>query len=127
MGEPAAVMGDRITGQCVHMIPGPSGGPVPSPPLPFSAPLTDGLATDVLIEGKPAVVAGSSGLNAPPHVGLHGTDPFLAAPSQRGKVVSASLTVSIGGKPAAKSGAACTCCLVAGQLMGSAVSVLIGG
>ncbi len=66
-------MGDKITGQCPnHLMPNPAtGAPQPSPPLPFSAPLTMGTVATVLIGGKPAAVAGSSGLNVPPHVGLH--------------------------------------------------------
>ncbi|PZS32181.1 MAG: hypothetical protein DLM59_08615, partial [Pseudonocardiales bacterium] len=73
MGTPAAVAGDQVTGTCaIHQIPNPaSGAPQPGPPFPFSAPLTLGLATRTLIAGKPAVVVGASGLNTPPHVGLH--------------------------------------------------------
>jgi uncharacterized Zn-binding protein involved in type VI secretion len=126
MGEPAAVMNDRIQGQCVHLVPSPSGA-APSPPLPFSAPLLQGLATRVLVGGQPAAVQGSSGLNTPPHVGLHGTDPFMAPPQQRGTVLGGSMTVLFEGKPAAKTGSPCTCCLVPGQLQGSATTVLVGG
>ena len=80
MGAPAVVMGDRITGLCPnHLIPGPLGAPVPSPPLPFSAPLLLGLVSTVLIGGKPAAVMNSSGLNTPPHVGLHPADPLRRA------------------------------------------------
>ena len=130
MGEPAAVMNDQIRGQCAghHVVPGPSGGPAPAPaPLPFSAPLLQGLAARVLIAGKPAAVQGSSGVNTPPHAGLHVTDPFVSPPQQRGTVVGGSGTVLIEGKPAAKTGSPCTCCVVPGQLQGSATSVLVGG
>ena len=76
MGRPAAVQGDKVTGMCAgHQIPGALGAPQPAPPLPFSAPLTDGLARSVLIGGKRAAVAGSSGRNSPPHAGLHASDP----------------------------------------------------
>ena len=127
MGQPAAVMGDRITGTClVHQMPNPASGvPQPAGPLPFSAPLTIGLATTVLIGGKPAAVQGSSGTNTPPHVGLHATDPFAVPTLQVGRVVSGSPTVLIEGKQAARTGAQVTCCVDVGQLVGSAATVLI--
>jgi uncharacterized Zn-binding protein involved in type VI secretion len=130
MGVPAVVMGDRIMGTCMgHQVPGPpTGNPIPAPPMPFSAPLLTGLATKVLIGGKPAAVVGSSGMNTPPHVGLHASDPFLAPPSQQGRVVAGSATVLIEGKPAAKTGGQCLICLgLPGQLVGTAATVLIGG
>ncbi len=78
MGSPAIVMNDRITGMCaIHQIPNPpSGAPQPGPPMPFSAPLLQGLEASVLIAGQPAAVLGSSGMNTPPHVGLHASDPI---------------------------------------------------
>jgi uncharacterized Zn-binding protein involved in type VI secretion len=128
MGAPAIVMGDKITGQCPnHMIPNPAtGAPQPSPPLPFSAPLLQGLVATVLIGGKAAAVATSSGMNTPPHVGLHPSDPFMAPPSEIGQVVSGSGTVMIGGKPAATAQSQCTCCTVPGTLVPTVTSVLIG-
>src|SRR4051794_32614264 len=100
MGTPAAVMGDRIQGTCVgHQIPMGPGNPGPAPPLPFSAPVTQGLATKVLIGGKPAVVLGASGLNMPSHVGLHPSDPFMAPLMQKGTVLQGSATVLFEGKP----------------------------
>jgi uncharacterized Zn-binding protein involved in type VI secretion len=130
MGEPAAVMNDRITGQClIHQIPNPAtGAPQPSPgPLPFSAPLLQALASTVLLGGKPAAVQGSAGINTPPHVGLHASDPYLLPTLQRGSIVGGSTTVFFEGKPAAKSGSPCQCCQQPGQLQGSVVSILIGG
>lgn len=130
MGQPACVMGDKVTGTCaVHQIPNPaSGAPQPAPPMPFSAPLTQSLATTVLIGGKPAVVAGSSGLNTPPHVGLHPSDPFMVPTSQTANVVAGSTSVLFDGKPAARTGSTCTICAgVPGQLVGTATTVLIGG
>jgi uncharacterized Zn-binding protein involved in type VI secretion len=130
MGEPAVVMGDRITGQClIHQVPNPAtGAPQPSPaPLPFTAPLAQSLATSVFAGGKPIAVQGSWGVNTPPHVGLHLSDPFAVPTRQRGTVVAASATVSIEGKPAAKSGSSVTCCLEPGQLAGTATTVMIGG
>jgi uncharacterized Zn-binding protein involved in type VI secretion len=128
MPGPAAVMGDRVTGMCVgHLMPGAFGAPQPSPPLPFAAPLTVGLAPTVLIGGKPAAVVGSNGVNVPPHVGLHPSDPHLVPAMQKGTVVSGVPTVLIEGKPAATTGSTCTMCFgLPGTLVGSAAAVLIG-
>jgi uncharacterized Zn-binding protein involved in type VI secretion len=128
MGAPAVVMGDRVMGQCaIHQIPNPASGvPQPSPPLPFSAPLTLGLCATVLIGGKAAAVVGSNGLNTPPHVGLHPSDPFMAPPLQKGQVVSGSLTVMLGGQPAATASSSCTCCATPGQISPTVTDVLIG-
>ena len=129
-GTPAAVMGDRIIGTCMgHQIPSPpAGNPGPAPPMPFSAPLLQGLATKVLIAGKAAAVVGSSGINTPPHVGLHPSDPFFAPPAQQGRVVMGSTTVLIEGKPAAKSGSQALIDFgLPGNLVGSAATVLVGG
>ena len=126
MPGPAIVMGDRITGMCPHLIIGPLGVPVPSP-LPFSAPLTDALATTVLINNKPAAVVGSSGLNVPPHVGLHASDPFMAPPLQRGTVLTpGNPTVLFEGKPAASAMSTAKCCAVPGTLVPSVTNVIIG-
>ena len=46
--------------------PGAFGLPQPSPPLPFSAPSTVGLAPSVMVAGRPAVGGGSTGFNTPP-------------------------------------------------------------
>jgi uncharacterized Zn-binding protein involved in type VI secretion len=130
MGTPAAVMGDEIKGTCfVHLIPNPAtGAPQPGPPGQFAAPLLQGLATRTLIAGKPAAVQGSSGYNTPPHIGLHPADPFMLPPAQQGLIVVGSVSVLIEGRPAAKTGSACTICAgVPGQLIGSATTVLIGG
>jgi uncharacterized Zn-binding protein involved in type VI secretion len=127
MPAPAIVMGDKVTGICPnHLIIGPLGAPIPSPPLPFSAPLTMGLCATVLIGGKPAAVVGASGMNVPPHVGLHPSDPFLAPPVQMGRVTGGSPTVLFGGQPAASATSVCTCCVVPGQLVPTVTTVLIG-
>ncbi|HKF75341.1 MAG TPA: PAAR domain-containing protein [Candidatus Dormibacteraeota bacterium] len=128
MSSPAIVMGDQLTGQCpTHLIPNPaSGAPQPAPPLPFAAPLTVGLVATVLIGGKAAAVVGSSGMNTPPHVGLHPSDPFLAPPAQVGRVTSGSATVLFGGQPAATAQSACTCCATPGSLVPTVTTVLIG-
>lgn len=129
MGSPAVVANDPVTGACaVHLVPSPSGAPVPSPaPLPFSAPLTVGLATTVTIGGRPAAVQGASGVNNPPHVGLHPSDPALAPPTQQGRVVTGSATVYFDGLAAAYSGCPVTVCTgLPGQVAGSAATVLVG-
>lgn len=129
MGQPAVVLNDRITGQCaIHQIPNPSSGaPQPSPgPLPFSAPVTRSLATSVTIEGKPAAVEGSWGVNTPPHVGLHASDPFVVPTSQKGTIEKGSTTVLFEGKGATMTGQPSTCCREPGQLTGSATTVLVG-
>jgi uncharacterized Zn-binding protein involved in type VI secretion len=127
MGAPAIVMGDQVQGMCaIHQVPSPVGNPMPGPPMPFSAPLTVGLCTTVLIGGKPAAVMGSSGYNTPPHVGLHASDPFLAPPLQVGRVTSGSATVLFGGQPAASASATATCCMTPGTLVPSGATVLVG-
>jgi uncharacterized Zn-binding protein involved in type VI secretion len=128
VSAPAIVMGDQITGQCpIHMIPNPAtGAPQPSPPLPFAAPLTMNLATKVMIGGKAAAVVGSQGLNTPPHIGLHPSDPFMAPPTEIGQIVAGSVTVMIEGKPAATAQSTCTCCATPGTLVPSVMTVLIG-
>lgn len=127
MGAPAIVMGDQVQGLCaIHQVPSPTGNPVPGPPMPFSAPLTTGLCTTVLIGGKPAAVLGSSGLNTPPHVGLHASDPYLAPPLQVGRVTSGSPTVLFAGQPAASATATATCCATPGTLVPSTTTVLVG-
>lgn len=127
MGAPAIVMGDQVQGTCaIHQVPSPVGNPMPGPPMPFSAPLTVGLCATVLIGGKAAAVMGSSGVNTPPHVGLHASDPYLAPPMQVGRVVSGSPTVMFGGQPAASATATATCCLTPGTLVPSTTTVLVG-
>jgi len=128
MGTPAIVMGDRVTGVCpIHLFPNPASGvPQPGPPIPFSAPITIGVQPTVLIGGKPAAVMGCSGLNAPPHIGLHPTDPYFAPPMQIGRITSGSATVMIGGQPAATVASVATCCATPGSLIPSVMTVLIG-
>lgn len=127
MGSPAVVANDRIMGMCpVHQIPAAAGAPTPAPPMPFSAPLIKGLATTVLIKGKPAAVVGSSGLNLPPHVGLHASDPFMVPTMQEGRMTSGSTTVMIEGKPAATSTSSCTMCATPGSVTPTVMDVLVG-
>ena len=129
MAAAAVAANDRVTGQCaIHQVPTPTGSPMLSPsPLPFSAPLAQGLVSTVLIGGKPAAVVGSSGYNTPPHVGLHASDPFISPSVQVGRVVSGSATVLIGGKPAATVASQAACCgPTPGKLVPGNPRVLIG-
>jgi len=126
VGAPAIVQDDRVVGTCpAHVVPGP-GGAQPGPPMPFSAPLSQGLVTTVTIKGRFAAVAGSSGFNTPPHPGLHASDPFFSPTLQVGRVTSGSGSVFIGRQPAATAQAAAACCLSPGQLVPSIGEVLIG-
>ncbi len=130
MGVPAVVLGDRVGATCPgHRIPNPAtGAPQPSPPLPFAAPLVQGLCGSVLIGHKPAAVVGSTGYNEPPHMGLHPSDPYVSPNAQIASVMEGSATVFFGGVPAAKSGPTATVCNgLRGQVAGTAATVLIGG
>lgn len=115
MGQPI-VSGDKVQATCsIHMMPDPAtGAPQPAGPLPFSAPLLTGLATTTTIGGKPAAVIGSGGMNTPPHVGLHPSDPFMAPPTQQAQIMTGSPNVLIEGKPAATSNSQATCCGIPG-------------
>ena len=128
MGQPAAVMGDQIVGTCpLHLIPNPASGvPQPGPPVPFMAPITLGTVPTVLVGGAPAAVVGASGINTPPHIGLHPLDPFFLPNAQVGIVTMGSPTVLIGGIPAVRMGDSATCCgQPVGTVMATKVTVLI--
>lgn len=127
MGTPAAVAGDLVVGTCVgHLVPSPA-GTAPAPALPFAAPVLEGLATSVLVAGKPLAVVGSAGTNTnSPHVGL--ADAFAAPVAQRGTVTVGSSTVFAEGRAVASSGARCQLCLApVGTLQGTVATVLVGG
>lgn len=126
MGTAAAASGDVVVGSCpAHLIPGPVGDPVKAPPMPFSAPMTLGVVPSVLLMGRPAVVVGSTGLNTPPHVGLHAADPFFVPATQIGQVTVGSPTVLVGGRPLGRTGSIGTLCASPGSLMGTAATVLV--
>jgi len=128
MGTPAIVQADQVSGSCaIHQVPSPSSGaPQPAPPMPFNAPLLQGLSPNVRIGGKPAATLGSSGTNTPPHVGLHASDPYAVATMQIGRVLGGSPTVLIGGQPAATASSQATCCATPGSLVPSIATVLVG-
>src|SRR5262245_9957539 len=125
MGSNAIVQGDKITGMCpLHLMPNPAGGTMPSPPLPFSAPLSQGLATKTKIGGRFAAVLGSSGTNTDsPHTTI--SDPYTVVTAQVGRVLIGSPTVFIEGKPAARASSTVTCCQTSGTLMATVMTVFI--
>jgi uncharacterized Zn-binding protein involved in type VI secretion len=69
-------------------------------PNPFAGTLTGGCSTNVMIEGQPAAVVGSTATNNPPHVPQGGS--FQKPPTNSGKILSGSTSVMINGKPAAR-------------------------
>ncbi|XXX74137.1 PAAR domain-containing protein [Sorangium sp. So ce134] len=129
-GKPAAKQGDKVIGVDTHLVMVPSpGGPVPTPmPMPFSGDLSADLSANVLVEGKPAAVQGSTATNAPGHVPAGGT--FQRPPSNRARVQAGSKTVLINNKPAAHLGdPALTCNDPADAPNGSVIAsgtVLVG-
>jgi uncharacterized Zn-binding protein involved in type VI secretion len=68
--------------------------------LPFAGPLTAGLSSNVIIEGRPAATVGSGATNTPSHVPPGGS--FVNPPTNQGRIVAGSATVAINGKPAAR-------------------------
>jgi uncharacterized Zn-binding protein involved in type VI secretion len=103
-GKPAAKQGDKVVGIDTHVVMVPSpGGPVPTPmPMPFSGELSGELSSDVLVEGKPAAMQGSTAENAPAHAPAGGT--FQRPPSNQARVQRGSNTVLINHRPAAHLG-----------------------
>ncbi len=104
MGQPAAKQGDRVTATDTHVVMVSSpGGPVPTPtPAPFSGILNGMLSSNVYIGGRPAATKDSVAYNTPPHIPAAG--PFQKPPSNQGRIIMGSPTVSINGKPAARNG-----------------------
>ena len=105
MGQPAAKLGDKIVAVDTHifMIPAPPGPPVPTPlPSPFNGTIASGCSTNVMIEGKPAAVVGSTANNVPPHPPQGG--PLQKPATNQGKIIMGSTTVMINNKPAARMG-----------------------
>jgi uncharacterized Zn-binding protein involved in type VI secretion len=123
----AALLGDQITGACpLHQLIGPLGVPVPTPGLPFMAPLLMGCSTTTTINGKPIALVGASGMNTPPHVGLHATDPFMVPTLQIGNVAASPATVLVEGRPIAVTGASCTMCAGAPGTLAGTSNVMVG-
>jgi uncharacterized Zn-binding protein involved in type VI secretion len=105
MPQPVARQGDPVMGTDIHIVLVPSpGGPVPTPtPLPFAGSLTSGTVADVLVDGMPVAVVGSTAKASPPHLPPPGTS-FQSPPSSSGRVQVGSTTVLAGGKPLARLG-----------------------
>ena len=129
MGQPAARQGDRITAIDTHMIqpPGPT-SPVPVP-HPFSGIIDGGTSADVTIGGAAAATKDSTATNTPPHLPIGGS--FVNPPSNKGTIVTGSMTVTINGKAAARAGDTAKTCndptdLPVGNVV-AAGTVTIGG
>ncbi|OLR92876.1 PAAR domain-containing protein [Actinokineospora bangkokensis] len=105
MGAPAAKLGDQVLATDTHIVLVPSpGGPVPTPvPLPFTGKILGGCSANVLVEGKPAAVLGSTAQNLPPHV-PPAPATFQVPPTDQATIVQGSATVLVNGKPAARAG-----------------------
>jgi uncharacterized Zn-binding protein involved in type VI secretion len=131
MGKPAARQNDKIVATDIHivMIPTP-GGPVPTPlPHPFMGQLDGALSSDVMIDGKPAAVVGSTATNMPSHIPNGG--PFQSPPKNQGTVKLGSNTVLINGKGAARLGDTADTCndpsdVPVGTIVSGSATVLIG-
>lgn len=127
----AARAGDVVTATDTHvvLVPSPTGA-VPTPvPLPFTGTLTRDVVASVQINGRAAATLGSVAVNSPPHVPAGG--PFQRPPSNRGTVISASATVLIAGKGAARQGDRARTCndpvdLPIGTVAGGSPDVRIG-
>jgi len=107
MGQPAAKLGDRVTGTDTHlvMVPAPPGPPVATPlPHPFVATITGAVSSDVMIMGRPAATVGSTATANPPHLPIAPGTAFQRPPTNRATVLRGSTGVTINGRPAARSG-----------------------
>ena len=110
MPQPVARMNDQVTGTDVHIVLVPAGlGTVPTPlPHPYVGRVTGGCATDVLVNGRPAAVQGSTTRLDSPHIPQGGT--FQRPPTGAGTVQAGSATVLANGKPLARLGDAVATC-----------------
>jgi uncharacterized Zn-binding protein involved in type VI secretion len=126
MGQPAAKQGDQITATHIHTVTMPGAPPTSvSLTFPFSGIINSGCSADVNIEGKPAATQNSVAANSPPHIPAGGF--FTPQPSDSAQIQSGSTSVSINGKPAARSGdAAMACDLPGAQVVAPPGSVSIG-
>jgi uncharacterized Zn-binding protein involved in type VI secretion len=101
MGQPAAKRGDSITASDTHLT---QVGQVTSltPGHVFNGTIDGGLSADVTIGGQPAATVDSTATNTPPHVPLTGV--FVSPPSNKGRIIRGSSTVTINGRAAARAG-----------------------
>jgi uncharacterized Zn-binding protein involved in type VI secretion len=111
MGQPAAKQGDRIVATDTHIVVVPGVPPTDAPePHPFDGIINGGLSGNVTIMGQPAAMVESTAENTPPHVPTPPGNAFQKPPSNRATIITGSPTVTINGKPAARSGdTALTC------------------
>lgn len=102
MPAPIAKFGDRIVALDVHTVLPPLGPPFPLP-FPFSGLLDNGLSSFVTVHGLPVATVGSTATNTP----MHFVPPplrFAIPPRNQGRIISGSSTVSIAGRPVARTG-----------------------
>ena len=132
MGRPAAKQGDTVVAIDLHLVMVPTAaGPIPMPlPHPFAGTIDGGLSSDVRIMGMPAATVNSTATNAPAHLPMPPGTAFQRPPSNRGTVVTGSVTVRINGRAAARHGDVATTCndpvdLPAGAIV-AAGTVLVG-
>ena len=107
MGQPAAKMNDTVVGVDIHIVLVPSpGGPVPTPgPHPFNGMITGACSQNVMIEGQPAAMVGSTATNTAPHMPMPPAGTFQMPPTNSGTVMGpGSPTVLINNQPAARVG-----------------------
>ncbi len=101
MGQPAAKLGDKVVGTCIHIILIPAIVPVPTPiPHPFNATIDAALSANVNVMKRPAATVGSIAHNLPPHIPLGG--PFARPPTNMARIITGSPSVFINGKPVAR-------------------------
>lgn len=105
MPQPAARMGDTVTGVDIHVVLVPSvTGSIPTPtPHPFAGRVSGGVSRDVEINGQPAATQGSTARADSPHVPIGGPS-FARPPSSSGTVQTGSVTVLVNDKPLARLG-----------------------
>lgn len=101
MPQPAAKQGDRVVATDLHLFQPDSSAPPVLVPYPFDGTIVSDCAPNVLIEGRPAAIVGSTAINRP-HVAIGGH--FVVPPRNQGTIVQGSPTVLIGARPAARTG-----------------------
>lgn len=107
---PAARQHDTVAGTDTHLVATPASPPAPTP-FPFTTSTwTGGLATDVFVDGRPAVVMGAQIAIVPPHPPPPPPASFATPPLNQGSVSAGSATVLINSSPAARQGDAVTTC-----------------
>lgn len=112
MGQPAAKLGDQVTGVDMHIVMVPSAaGPVPTPlPHPFSGSLQQGLSQNVHMGGLPVATVASKAVNTPPHLPTPPGASFQKPPSNQASFLAGSSTVLVNGKGIVRNGdTAITC------------------